>query len=162
MVCLFLYGGNDANNVLIPSDRTNYNVYAAARGNLAIPRANLRPLTITTGDGGGFTSTGSDGGGSSGDGLTYAWDFGDGTTGSGASPSHAYAAAGTYTATLKVTDKDGGAGSATANVSITITVQKAASVPVTGLNTAGSEVYGGQHISHVNLAAGQSVTLPLV
>jgi hypothetical protein len=46
-------------------------------------------------------------------------------------------------------------------VSITITAQKAARVPVTGLNTAGSEVYGGQHISYVNLVAGQSVTLPL-
>jgi hypothetical protein len=46
-------------------------------------------------------------------------------------------------------------------VSITITAQKAASVPVTGLNTTGSEVYGGQHISYVNLVAGQSVTLPL-
>jgi hypothetical protein len=46
-------------------------------------------------------------------------------------------------------------------VSITITAQKAARVPVTGLNTAGSEVYGGQHISYINLAAGQSVTLPL-
>src|SRR6266446_5841592 len=44
-------------------------------------------------------------------------------------------------------------------VSITITAQKAASVPVTGLNTTGSEVYGGQHISYVNLTAGQSVTL---
>ena len=46
-------------------------------------------------------------------------------------------------------------------VSITITAQKAASIPVTGLNRAGSEVYGGQHISYVNLAAGQSATLPL-
>lgn len=51
LVCLFLYGGNDANNVLIPNDGTNYNTYAAARGNLAIPRANLLPLTIQTGDG---------------------------------------------------------------------------------------------------------------
>ena len=51
MVCLFLYGGNDANNVLIPNDRANYNVYAAARGNLAIPKTSLRPLTITSGDG---------------------------------------------------------------------------------------------------------------
>ena len=46
-------------------------------------------------------------------------------------------------------------------VSITITAQKAARVPVTGLNMTGSEVYGGQHISYVNLTAGQSVTLPL-
>ncbi|MEP7015838.1 MAG: DUF1501 domain-containing protein [Verrucomicrobiota bacterium] len=51
LVCLFLYGGNDANNVLVPSDTAPYNTYAAARGNLAIPRASLRPLTITSGDG---------------------------------------------------------------------------------------------------------------
>lgn len=51
IVCLFLYGGNDANNVLIPNDRSNYNVYAAARGNLAIPRSSLRALTIQAGDG---------------------------------------------------------------------------------------------------------------
>lgn len=51
IVCLFLYGGNDANNVLIPSDAAHYNVYSAARGNLAIPRTSLQPLTIATGDG---------------------------------------------------------------------------------------------------------------
>ena len=51
IVCLFLYGGNDANNVLIPSDGTNYNVYAAARGNLALARTSLLPLTIPVGDG---------------------------------------------------------------------------------------------------------------
>jgi hypothetical protein len=45
--------------------------------------------------------------------------------------------------------------------SITITAQKAATVPVTGLKTTGAEVYGGQHISYVKLAAGQSVTIPL-
>jgi len=46
-------------------------------------------------------------------------------------------------------------------VSITITAQKAARVPVTGLNTVGAESYGGQFISYINVAAGQSVTLPL-
>ncbi|HJT80658.1 MAG TPA: DUF1501 domain-containing protein [Chthoniobacterales bacterium] len=51
LVCLFLYGGNDANNVLIPNDTTNYDIYSAARGSLAIPRAELQPLTIPTGDG---------------------------------------------------------------------------------------------------------------
>ena len=45
--------------------------------------------------------------------------------------------------------------------SITITAQKAATVPVTGLKTNGADVYGGQHISYVKLAAGQSVTIPL-
>ena len=51
LVCLFLYGGNDANNVLIPNDIAAYNTYAAARGNLAIPKNSLNPLAINTGDG---------------------------------------------------------------------------------------------------------------
>jgi hypothetical protein len=34
-------------------------------------------------------------------------------------------------------------------------------VPVTGLNTAGAEMYGGQPISYINLTASQSVTLPM-
>jgi uncharacterized protein (DUF1501 family) len=51
LVCLFLYGGNDANNVLIPNDSTNYQIYSKARGALAIPRASLKPLTVQTGDG---------------------------------------------------------------------------------------------------------------
>jgi uncharacterized protein (DUF1501 family) len=51
LVCLFLYGGNDANNVLIPNDTSNYQIYAAARGSLAVPRPSLRPLTIQAGDG---------------------------------------------------------------------------------------------------------------
>jgi hypothetical protein len=46
-------------------------------------------------------------------------------------------------------------------VSITIHAQNAARVPVTGLNKASAESYGGQHISYIDLAAGQSVTLPL-
>jgi hypothetical protein len=46
-------------------------------------------------------------------------------------------------------------------VSITLTAQQPAVIPVTGLNAAGAEVYGGQHISYITLAAGQSVTLPL-
>lgn len=36
LVCLFLYGGNDANNFIIPTDPTSFNAYVAARGNLAI------------------------------------------------------------------------------------------------------------------------------
>jgi hypothetical protein len=41
---------------------------------------------------------------------------------------------------------------------ITITAPQAAVVPVTGLCTESSEVYGGQCISHVSLAPGQTVT----
>jgi uncharacterized protein (DUF1501 family) len=51
LVCLFLYGGNDANNVIIPHDNSGYNAYAAARGILAIPQSSLLPLTLPNGDG---------------------------------------------------------------------------------------------------------------
>jgi len=34
-------------------------------------------------------------------------------------------------------------------------------IPVTGLNSPGAEIYGGQNISHLPLNKGQSVTLPL-
>ena len=50
LVCVFLYGGNDANNVIIPHDATGYASYAAARGILAIPQSSLLPLTFLDGD----------------------------------------------------------------------------------------------------------------
>jgi hypothetical protein len=55
------------------------------------------------------------------------------------------------------------AGSVDASVSITMptgTVPSAV-VPVTGLSSNGSEVYGGQNISHINVNAGDTVALPL-
>jgi uncharacterized protein (DUF1501 family) len=48
LVCVFLFGGNDANNMIVPFDTTAYNTYAAVRGGtgvLAHPQANLVPLT---------------------------------------------------------------------------------------------------------------------
>lgn len=51
LVCLYLYGGNDGNNTLIPRDQATYNQYASARGNLALSRASLLPITPLTGDG---------------------------------------------------------------------------------------------------------------
>jgi uncharacterized protein (DUF1501 family) len=47
LVCIFLSGGNDSNNVVIPNYDEGYNQYSAARGGqgLAIPRANLLPIT---------------------------------------------------------------------------------------------------------------------
>ena len=44
---------------------------------------------------------------------------------------------------------------------LTVRVANAATVPVTGLCTPGAEAYGGQKISYLQLAAGQSVTLSL-
>ena len=51
LVCLFLYGGNDANNVIVPRDTAGYTSYAVARGNLAVTRQSLLPLTLQDGDG---------------------------------------------------------------------------------------------------------------
>jgi hypothetical protein len=47
-------------------------------------------------------------------------------------------------------------------LTITLRARQAARVPVTGLLTLGAQSYGGQHISYINLAAGQSLTLPLL
>jgi uncharacterized protein (DUF1501 family) len=46
LVCLFLYGGNDGNNVLIPNDDDGFAAYERDRGILALPRTDLRPLTF--------------------------------------------------------------------------------------------------------------------
>ncbi|MES2887804.1 MAG: DUF1501 domain-containing protein [Pseudomonadota bacterium] len=45
LVCLFLYGGNDGMNMVVPTDDTRYSQYAAVRGSLAVPRGNLIPLS---------------------------------------------------------------------------------------------------------------------
>jgi len=44
LVCVFLYGGNDGNGTIIPTDLATWNQYSAARGALAQPRASLLPL----------------------------------------------------------------------------------------------------------------------
>ena len=47
LVCLFMYGGNDANNLVIPTSPTEYGQYDAARGAVRIPLASILPLNIT-------------------------------------------------------------------------------------------------------------------
>jgi uncharacterized protein (DUF1501 family) len=44
LVCIFLYGGNDGMNMIVPSDTARYNQYAGVRSGLAIPKASLTPL----------------------------------------------------------------------------------------------------------------------
>jgi uncharacterized protein (DUF1501 family) len=44
LVCVFLYGGNDANNLLLPGDDARWAQYRSARGNLALARDRLLPL----------------------------------------------------------------------------------------------------------------------
>lgn len=50
LVCVFLAGGNDGNNMVVPTSSTEYNLYSAARSSsgLAIPQASLLPITPTT------------------------------------------------------------------------------------------------------------------
>ena len=49
LVCVFLYGGNDANNLLIPFDTAGYANYSSIRGPLAIPQSQLLPLNQSSG-----------------------------------------------------------------------------------------------------------------
>jgi len=51
LVCLFLAGGNDANNLIVPNDAAGYAAYATARGALALPQAPLLSLAPRTTDG---------------------------------------------------------------------------------------------------------------
>ena len=44
LVCVFLYGGNDANNTFVPFDTAGYNNYSAIRGPLAIAQNQLLQL----------------------------------------------------------------------------------------------------------------------
>ncbi|MEQ1851028.1 MAG: DUF1501 domain-containing protein [Chthoniobacteraceae bacterium] len=44
LVCLFLGGGNDANNWIVPTDAPTFAEYTANRGIVALPELSLRPL----------------------------------------------------------------------------------------------------------------------
>lgn len=45
LVCVFLTGANDHNNTVVTYDTDSYNAYNAARASIALPRADLIPLT---------------------------------------------------------------------------------------------------------------------
>jgi uncharacterized protein (DUF1501 family) len=44
LVCIFLVGGNDSNNMVVPIDSAGYANYAKVRSDLALPLAQLLPL----------------------------------------------------------------------------------------------------------------------
>ncbi|PCJ48814.1 MAG: hypothetical protein COA74_07440 [Gammaproteobacteria bacterium] len=52
LVCIFLHGGNDGFNLLVPRDNDNYGVYQVSRQNLAIAQEDL--LAIAPSSGGDF------------------------------------------------------------------------------------------------------------
>jgi uncharacterized protein (DUF1501 family) len=47
LVCIFLYGGNDGFNSIVPTDSARYNQYASAREFLALPQGSLSALANT-------------------------------------------------------------------------------------------------------------------
>jgi uncharacterized protein (DUF1501 family) len=47
LVCVFLYGGNDHGNTLVPVDSAGHAAYSSIRGELALARADLAATTLT-------------------------------------------------------------------------------------------------------------------
>jgi uncharacterized protein (DUF1501 family) len=47
LVCIFLEGGNDNWNTVVPLETNAFNTYRTNRGGLALPQASLLPLTFT-------------------------------------------------------------------------------------------------------------------
>jgi uncharacterized protein (DUF1501 family) len=50
LVCVFLQGGNDGNNIIVPTLAADYAQYAAVRDALALPQSALLPLHPLAGD----------------------------------------------------------------------------------------------------------------
>lgn len=46
LVCIFLFGGNDSNNMIIPYDAAGYTNYQTIRANLALSKGALLPLQV--------------------------------------------------------------------------------------------------------------------
>jgi uncharacterized protein (DUF1501 family) len=56
LVCVFLFGGNDSNNTIVPTDSASFSAYQKIRGSLALTSAELTPVTSVTGAPYGFHS----------------------------------------------------------------------------------------------------------
>ena len=51
LVCVFLFGGNDSNNTVVPMDDVNYQAYTSIRGSLGLPASQLTaPVTSVSGE----------------------------------------------------------------------------------------------------------------
>jgi uncharacterized protein (DUF1501 family) len=48
LVCLYLQGGNDATNMLVPSDNSSYSAYAKSRIEVAVAQSSLLPISPRT------------------------------------------------------------------------------------------------------------------
>src|SRR5579863_10073164 len=48
LVCIFLFGGNDSNNTVIPMDDASFQAYTSIRGSLALPASSLTQTVYST------------------------------------------------------------------------------------------------------------------
>lgn len=48
LICVFLYGGNDSYNMLVPTESSDYGRYSVVRQNLAVPQESLISLSTTS------------------------------------------------------------------------------------------------------------------
>src|SRR5579863_3470640 len=51
LVCVFLFGGNDSHNMVVPQSQTQLNAYKTIRGSLALPDANAKLVPVTAKNG---------------------------------------------------------------------------------------------------------------
>ncbi len=51
LVCVFLFGGNDSHNMLVPQTQAQFNAYKAIRGSLALPDSSAKLLPVSAKDG---------------------------------------------------------------------------------------------------------------
>jgi uncharacterized protein (DUF1501 family) len=51
LVCVFLFGGNDSNNMIVPQAQSEYNAYRSIRGGLALPDTSAQLLTVNAASG---------------------------------------------------------------------------------------------------------------
>ena len=51
LVCIFMFGGNDGNNMVIPQTQSEFNAYKSIRGSLAVPDGNAKLLPIAVKNG---------------------------------------------------------------------------------------------------------------
>ena len=47
LVCIFLFGGNDSHNMVVPQTQTQFNAYKTIRGSLALPDGNAKLLPVS-------------------------------------------------------------------------------------------------------------------
>jgi uncharacterized protein (DUF1501 family) len=51
LVCVFLFGGNDSHNMVVPQTQSAFNAYKSIRGSLALPDGSAKLLPVTAKDG---------------------------------------------------------------------------------------------------------------